>query len=242
MALTTRTRKSENSKKYRNSYRVFDRVAADGAAAHQTGRTAALSHRRGQPCVKQTYNKVIEIDREWGNRGQEGDDLWKLAKALHDAGDHAKPKGKPRPPANSDKEYAQCRTPRIYLKPIRKLDVVGCLAWAVADAQQTAVAAAVVLSKARTTSICAGMRLRMRFPLLARLFRVIFPAYKPHSAGRYGSTSITMLSRVVTNPLELRPAEGIESAPSHQPGLDRAENLFPRRTKSFFCGVSRRSG
>ena len=62
-------------------------------------------------------------------------------------------------------------------------------------------------------------------------------------AGRQGHhTSITMLSRIVTNSLELRSAEGTESAPSHQPGLDRAENLFPRRTKSFFCGASRRSG
>src|SRR5208283_5194796 len=33
---------------YRNSYRVFYRVPAHGAAAHQTGRTAALLHRRGQ--------------------------------------------------------------------------------------------------------------------------------------------------------------------------------------------------
>src|SRR5208282_693175 len=56
------------------------------------------------------------------------------------------------------------------------------------------------------------------------------------------SSSITMLSRVVTNALELRSAEGTEPAPSQQPGLDRAENLFPRRTKSFFCGASRRSG
>ena len=54
--------------------------------------------------------------------------------------------------------------------------------------------------------------------------------------------SIIMLSSVVTNPLELRSAEGTESAPSQQPGLDRAENLFPRCTKSFFCGAGRRSG
>jgi hypothetical protein len=32
---------------YRNSYRVFYRVPAHGAAAHQPGRTAALLHRRG---------------------------------------------------------------------------------------------------------------------------------------------------------------------------------------------------
>jgi hypothetical protein len=32
---------------YRNSYRVFYRVPADEAAAHQTGRIAALFHRRG---------------------------------------------------------------------------------------------------------------------------------------------------------------------------------------------------
>jgi hypothetical protein len=32
---------------YRNSYRVFYRVPAHGAAAHQTGRTAALLHRPG---------------------------------------------------------------------------------------------------------------------------------------------------------------------------------------------------
>ncbi|MGA2987683.1 MAG: TIGR03435 family protein, partial [Terriglobia bacterium] len=43
-----------------------------------------------------------------------------------------------------------------------------------------------------------------------------------------GPPSITMLSCIVTNSLELRSAEGTESAPSHQPGLDHAENLFPR--------------
>ena len=32
---------------YRNSYRVFYRVPADGAAAHQTGRSDALLHRCG---------------------------------------------------------------------------------------------------------------------------------------------------------------------------------------------------
>ena len=40
--------KAENSKTFRNYCRVFDRVSADGAAAHQTGRTAALLDRRGQ--------------------------------------------------------------------------------------------------------------------------------------------------------------------------------------------------
>src|SRR5208282_3986408 len=54
--------------------------------------------------------------------------------------------------------------------------------------------------------------------------------------------SITMLRRVVANSVELRPAAGTESAPSHQPGLDRVKNPFPRRTKSFFCGANRRSG
>src|SRR5208282_680015 len=35
---------------YRNSYRVYYRVPAHGPAAHQTGRTAALFHRRGHEC------------------------------------------------------------------------------------------------------------------------------------------------------------------------------------------------
>jgi hypothetical protein len=37
---------------YRNSYRVFYRVPAHRAAAHQTGRTAALLHRRGHQLVR----------------------------------------------------------------------------------------------------------------------------------------------------------------------------------------------
>jgi len=36
---------------YRNSYRVYYRVPAHGPAAHQTGRTAALFHRRGHQIV-----------------------------------------------------------------------------------------------------------------------------------------------------------------------------------------------
>lgn len=47
--------------------------------------------------------------------------------------------------------------------------------------------------------------------------------------------SITMLSIVFKNSSKLRSADGTVSGPSHQPGLDRAENLFPRRTKSFFA-------
>jgi hypothetical protein len=42
---------------YRDSCRVFYRVPADGAAAHQTGRSAALFHRRGQEGIE-TFPKT----------------------------------------------------------------------------------------------------------------------------------------------------------------------------------------
>ena len=53
-----------------------------------------------------------------------------------------------------------------------------------------------------------------------------------------GVSSITMLSSIIPNLFEFRSARGTVSARSHQAALHQAENLFPRRTKSFFYGVS----
>ena len=58
LAHATELRKSENTKKFRNYFRVFDRVPADGAAAHQTGRNDALIHRGGQ-AFKRNYGRVV---------------------------------------------------------------------------------------------------------------------------------------------------------------------------------------
>ncbi|MGH9527288.1 MAG: RNA polymerase sigma factor [Terriglobales bacterium] len=55
----------------------------------------------------------------------------------------------------------------------------------------------------------------------------------------YASASSTMLSSIVVNPVKFSSAAGAASVRSHQPGLDRTENLFPRRTRSFFYGASR---
>ena len=46
-------------------------------------------------------------------------------------------------------------------------------------------------------------------------------------------SSITMLSRVLKDSVELRSAEGTESAPSHPPGLDRAEICSHAHQKFF---------
>ena len=48
---------------YRNSYRVFHRLPADGAAAHQTGRNDALLHRGGQ-----LVDKFAESNEEWSKK------------------------------------------------------------------------------------------------------------------------------------------------------------------------------
>jgi hypothetical protein len=49
---------------YRNSYRVLYRVPADGAAAHQTGRSAALLDRGAQrPAFIRDYGKALSVFR-----------------------------------------------------------------------------------------------------------------------------------------------------------------------------------
>ena len=46
--------------------------------------------------------------------------------------------------------------------------------------------------------------------------------------------SITVLCRIEYDSVKLRAATTAKAGGSHQPGLDLAENLFPRHTRSFF--------
>ena len=48
---------------YRNSYRVYYRVPAHGPAAHQTGRTAALFHRRGHLRTATHFLTFLWVDK-----------------------------------------------------------------------------------------------------------------------------------------------------------------------------------
>ena len=67
---------------------------------------------------------------------------------------------------------------------------------------------------------------------------VVSPHYSLRTRGRrvLGSIfpNITLLCRIEDDSVKPRAATIAKAGRSHQPGLDPAQNLFPRRTRSFF--------